>query len=363
MHSCLYVGRVRHRRHAPRTARRSATAVHGVPRSRRARTGVPRPLAVVVRAPGAGALRGARTISATRGGPHEAVRDLVERKTGRRPARAHPAAHPPALFRLRLQSGELLLLLRSPPIARVETSSPRSTTRPGASATATCCRAKAGGADGALRFRFGKVFHVSPFMPMDIDYDWRFAAPGERLAVHMENFRDGRKLFDATLALERRALTGPALAGALVRVSVHDRDGDRGDLLAGAAAVAQARSLSHPPGRTHGRLHRRRRHGEDPMKLSTTLNAIAPGSTPKPRFLDTLARRAVLCRACAASRPRRTDPGRGRRHAALRHAQRGLSRRGRRCGCTTRASTARSPSAARSAPARPTCWATGAATT
>jgi uncharacterized protein len=52
---------------------------------------------------------------------------------------------------------------------------------------------------------------------MDIDYDWRFAAPGERLAVHMENFRDGRKLFDATLALERRALTGAALAGALIR--------------------------------------------------------------------------------------------------------------------------------------------------
>lgn len=68
-----------------------------------------------------------------------------------------------------------------------------------------------------MRFRFGKSFHVSPFMPMDIDYDWRFSVPGERLAVHMANRRAGTKLFDATLALERRELTGVNLAGALLR--------------------------------------------------------------------------------------------------------------------------------------------------
>jgi DUF1365 family protein len=31
-------------------------------------------------------------------------------------------------------------------------------------------------------FRFAKSFHVSPFLDMDFDYDWRFVAPGERLA-------------------------------------------------------------------------------------------------------------------------------------------------------------------------------------
>ena len=75
--------------------------------------------------------------------------------------------------------------------------------------------------DGAggrrLRFRFGKTFHVSPFMPMEIDYEWRFSAPGDRLAVHMINRRAGATLFDATLTLQRREITGASLAGALGR--------------------------------------------------------------------------------------------------------------------------------------------------
>jgi uncharacterized protein len=68
-----------------------------------------------------------------------------------------------------------------------------------------------------LRFRFAKTFHVSPFMPMGIDYDWRFSAPGERLAVHMQNHRDGRRIFDATLALRRREIGAASLAAALAR--------------------------------------------------------------------------------------------------------------------------------------------------
>jgi DUF1365 family protein len=71
--------------------------------------------------------------------------------------------------------------------------------------------------DGALRFRLAKKFHVSPFMPMDIEYDWRFTQPGETLGVHMVNQHGGRRLFDATLALQRREITGPSLAAVLVR--------------------------------------------------------------------------------------------------------------------------------------------------
>lgn len=70
---------------------------------------------------------------------------------------------------------------------------------------------------GALRFALGKQFHVSPFLPMDLDYDWRFSPPGERLAVHMVNSRQGEKLFEATLALQRRAIDGPGLARTLLR--------------------------------------------------------------------------------------------------------------------------------------------------
>lgn len=64
------------------------------------------------------------------------------------------------------------------------------------------------------RYRFSKDFHVSPFMPMDIQYDWRFTEPGDRLTIHMINRRQAAKVFDATLALERRPLT----AGNLNRV-------------------------------------------------------------------------------------------------------------------------------------------------
>lgn len=68
-----------------------------------------------------------------------------------------------------------------------------------------------------LHFRFAKSFHVSPFMPMALDYDWRFTLPDERLTIHMENHRNGESLFDATLMLERREITGASLAMTLLR--------------------------------------------------------------------------------------------------------------------------------------------------
>ena len=67
------------------------------------------------------------------------------------------------------------------------------------------------------RYRFGKQFHVSPFMGMDVDYDWRFGTPGAALSVHMENFRGGERFFDATMVLRRKELTGRSLARVLLR--------------------------------------------------------------------------------------------------------------------------------------------------
>jgi DUF1365 family protein len=68
-----------------------------------------------------------------------------------------------------------------------------------------------------LRFRFGKRFHVSPFMPMDQDYDWTFGEPGARLQVRMVNRRADDRVFDAALSLERREITGASLAWVLLR--------------------------------------------------------------------------------------------------------------------------------------------------
>ena len=67
------------------------------------------------------------------------------------------------------------------------------------------------------RYLLEKRFHVSPFMGMDIDYDWRFTEPDERLIVHMKNNQRGEHLFDATLTLQERPITGASLAWVLVR--------------------------------------------------------------------------------------------------------------------------------------------------
>lgn len=68
----------------------------------------------------------------------------------------------------------------------------------------------------AWRFGFQKEFHVSPFLPMDMHYDWCFGAPGDGLHVHMENWRDGEAHFDATLNLKREEMTAGSLARALL---------------------------------------------------------------------------------------------------------------------------------------------------
>jgi len=51
---------------------------------------------------------------------------------------------------------------------------------------------------------FSKDFHISPFMPMDIDYNWRFSRPTEKIDIKMKNFHQEQLMFDADLNLERR---------------------------------------------------------------------------------------------------------------------------------------------------------------
>jgi DUF1365 family protein len=73
------------------------------------------------------------------------------------------------------------------------------------------------GSGGRHRWRFDKEFHVSPFMEMETRYDWRFTDPAKRLVVHMECEREGERFFDATMNMERRPITGRSLAAALLR--------------------------------------------------------------------------------------------------------------------------------------------------
>lgn len=69
----------------------------------------------------------------------------------------------------------------------------------------------------ASNHRLVKEFHVSPFLPMDMEYHWRFVDPGRDLRVHMENHRGGEQVFDATLTLRRREIGGASLARVLLR--------------------------------------------------------------------------------------------------------------------------------------------------
>lgn len=68
-----------------------------------------------------------------------------------------------------------------------------------------------------LAWSFAKAFHVSPFMPMNRDYAWRFNRPDKHLYVHMNVLRDGQHEFDAHVSLTRRPLDSRALAAVLCR--------------------------------------------------------------------------------------------------------------------------------------------------
>ena len=69
----------------------------------------------------------------------------------------------------------------------------------------------------ALHWRFDKRFHVSPFMAMQREYDWRFTLPADDLRVHMTVLNDGQAEFDADVQLQRRPLDAAALRRVLWR--------------------------------------------------------------------------------------------------------------------------------------------------
>jgi DUF1365 family protein len=144
-----------------------------------------------------------------------AVRDLVARRTGTRPngpirllthLRYFGYVQNPVSFYYCFDAAGV----------RVETIVAEITNTPWGERHAYVLPAQPGDAE-EQRFRLAKAFHVSPFMPMDMAYDWRFSRPGRRLTVHMANLARGERVFDATLVLRREPLTGRALAAALAR--------------------------------------------------------------------------------------------------------------------------------------------------
>lgn len=149
----------------------------------------------------------------------DAVRDLVEEQTGRRPlgpvrllthVRTFGHVFNPVSFYYCSDADD----------ARVEAIVAEITNTPWKERHCYVLQPGPGDEHGSW-FEFDKVFHVSPFLPMEQRYRWRFTTPGDALVVHMENHdpgdQPGRLRFDATLQLARRPLDRRGLVRVLVR--------------------------------------------------------------------------------------------------------------------------------------------------
>lgn len=54
------------------------------------------------------------------------------------------------------------------------------------------------------KFSFKKAFHVSPFLPMEMDYTWNLSHPARSLSVNIWNRSEDKVDFEAHLMLARR---------------------------------------------------------------------------------------------------------------------------------------------------------------
>jgi hypothetical protein len=66
-------------------------------------------------------------------------------------------------------------------------------------------------------YRCTKTMHVSPFMPMDLDYRFVLPPPGNQLVAHMNTMDGDHSTFDATLRLRREPWSAASLHRALLR--------------------------------------------------------------------------------------------------------------------------------------------------
>lgn len=71
--------------------------------------------------------------------------------------------------------------------------------------------------EGPSTVRIRKQLYVSPFLPLDMEYGWRLAAPDSRLRIDIKNYRHGETVFSAALRLRRREWSPAALRRVLWR--------------------------------------------------------------------------------------------------------------------------------------------------
>ncbi len=69
---------------------------------------------------------------------------------------------------------------------------------------------------GESRNELKKDFHVSPFMPMDMVYQWRMGPPDEKVRIHIDQSQLAKRKFDVTMELSRKAWTAATLRKSLL---------------------------------------------------------------------------------------------------------------------------------------------------
>lgn len=70
----------------------------------------------------------------------------------------------------------------------------------------------------ALHQRCRKLFYVSPFLGMDMRYDFRISGPDERISVGISASAGGKQVLSAALAGTRRALTDASLVRLFLQI-------------------------------------------------------------------------------------------------------------------------------------------------
>jgi len=215
MHSALYTGWVRHRRHAPRAhAFRLPLFMVYLDLAEIEQVFGLHPL---WRLDGPAAVRFDRRdyLGDPAADLATAVRDRVEAALGRRPAgavrllthlRTWGVCFNPVSFYYCFDGDEQLDAI----IAEV-------TNTPWGERHGYVLDARADRHGRAYRFDLAKALHVSPFFPMDQRYDWLFRAPDASLAVHMNNLQGRQRVFDATLTMQRRELNPRSMTAVLLQ--------------------------------------------------------------------------------------------------------------------------------------------------
>ncbi|ENV54386.1 MULTISPECIES: DUF1365 domain-containing protein [Acinetobacter] len=62
----------------------------------------------------------------------------------------------------------------------------------------------------SFEFDFDKAFHVSPFMPMQLGYCWKFSFSESQNIIHMQLYQQHALMFDATMRFHLEPITFPS---------------------------------------------------------------------------------------------------------------------------------------------------------